>query len=170
MKSYEKILIDTIIVKKGYNIHQLSNPTWVSKGKMVYAYTNVANLLAINVTNDATYSDFIEYGCFYNRKIESSWRFLLNALVEKNFYISRYSAIKEFNEENDLVVYKTIDAELTFDQGMKSKISRRLNMTLYWNQSKFILNEIRKREILILKFKSHTNYLSNLQIKIKINH
>lgn len=138
MNSFEKILIDTIVVNKGYNIHQLKNPTWVTKGKMIYAYTSVANLLAINETNDASYSDYIENGCFYNKKIGYSLKFLLNALVEKNLYLSRYYITNKIEKDIDQLVYKTIDVESKFDQGKESITSKKRNITLYWNESKFI--------------------------------
>ncbi|RNA19750.1 hypothetical protein BpHYR1_052488, partial [Brachionus plicatilis] len=138
LDSFEKTSIVSITLTKGYNLHQLTTPVWITKGKMIYLYTNVSNLLAIAVANDAEYSDHVQKGCLYNVTIGLSWRFLLNALVDKNFYLNQHIVTKQFGQGTDLLDYAITSIEAQFDQRLLSNVSKIMNITFLRNEDSII--------------------------------
>lgn len=140
MRQFSQIKIQqNFNLLKGHNKIQLFRPLWVKKGQMIYAYTTIPHLLGINITEEPFYSDYELSGCFGNFTINSNWRFLLNALVDKTFYKSVFLVSKSFeifrNKLSNQVFYENSSLTAFFNENI-SQVVKYFNVSTYRNDSK----------------------------------
>lgn len=74
---------------RSYNRIDLTEPAEVKKGQIVFIYTDVPNLLAIDAFDNSLISDYLTYaGVSTKLKYTQNWRFYLNVLIKDYFYLN----------------------------------------------------------------------------------
>ncbi|CAF1094916.1 unnamed protein product, partial [Brachionus calyciflorus] len=100
IKFTKSICTVEVNIKKGYNKIVNTQQCWIKKGQMILLYLSKPRMIAINTTEGEVFSDLAISGNL-NTSIKinpySNWRFLINALIDKNYHKTVLKIIKDYD-------------------------------------------------------------------------
>ncbi|CAF1110527.1 unnamed protein product, partial [Brachionus calyciflorus] len=130
--SYNETHKFSYILSQGYNKISLDYSINIKKGQMVMIWTNMPNLLAVDITNDLLYSDYyLNNSKLYKLHVVNNWRFYLNCLIDQKYYLSYMDFSKVFDLDWNLEV-KEYFINVRFNQSTES-----INRSFYLSNLKY---------------------------------